>query len=173
MAERTPLSQYYRESRVRLSAFVSEHAEADDTPVPATPGWTVHDVIAHLVGVAEDLVSGKLTDGPTFEWTAGHVARGGGIPTAELLQKWAGLSPDTERIADGGAGPLVGGLPLAARPPQPGAAGADGLVRRPRAVPRRAVHLRPREGGRRRVGRLAGRANRAPAVGFALSSGSR
>lgn len=107
MAERTPLSQYYRESRERLSAFVREHPAVDATPVPATPGWTVHDVIAHLTGVAEDFASGKLTGGPTAEWTAGHVARGAGVPTVELLDKWAGLSADVERLADGGVWPVV------------------------------------------------------------------
>jgi uncharacterized protein (TIGR03083 family) len=107
MTERTPLSQYYRESRERLSAFVRDHAAAEATPVPATPGWTVHDVVAHLTGVAEDLASGKLTGGPTAEWTAGHVARGTGVTTAELLEKWSGLSAEVERIADGGVWPVV------------------------------------------------------------------
>jgi uncharacterized protein (TIGR03083 family) len=107
MAERTPLSTYYRESRERLSAFVREHPEADSTPVPATPGWTVHDVIAHLTGVAEDLVSGKLKGGPTPEWTAGHVARGAGVPTADLLDRWSELSPAVEPIADTGVWPVV------------------------------------------------------------------
>ncbi len=107
MAERTPLSQYYRESRERLSAFVRQRPDADATSVPATPGWTVHDVIAHLTGVAEDLLSGRLTGGPTAEWTAGHVARGAGVPTTELLDTWSGLSPEVERVADGGVWPIV------------------------------------------------------------------
>jgi uncharacterized protein (TIGR03083 family) len=108
MAERTPLSEYYRESRERLSSFVREHLDADSTPVPATPGWTVHDVIAHLTGVAEDLAGGwKPTGGPTPEWTAGHVARGAGIPTPELLDKWSALSPAVEKLVDNGIWPVV------------------------------------------------------------------
>ncbi len=107
MAERTPLSQYYRESRERLSALVRQHPDEDATPVPATPGWTVHDVIAHLTGVAEDLASGKLTSGPTAEWTAGHVTRGAGVATDELIEKWSGVSPDVERLADGGVWAVV------------------------------------------------------------------
>ena len=108
MAERTPLSTYYREGRERLTALVREHPDADATPVPATPGWTVHDVIAHLTGVAEDLATGAPpSGGPTFEWTAGHVARGAGVPTEELLKRWAGFSPVVESIVDKGVWPPV------------------------------------------------------------------
>jgi uncharacterized protein (TIGR03083 family) len=107
MTERTPLSQYYRESRERLSALLGAHPGTDSAPVPATPGWTVHDVVAHLTGVAADLASGKLTSGPTVEWTSGHVARGEGVTTEDLLEKWAGLSPAVERIADDGNWPVV------------------------------------------------------------------
>lgn len=99
MAERTPLSQYYRESRGRLSEFVRFHRGSDETPVPATPGWTVHDVIAHLTGVAEDLAAGTPpSGGPTSEWTAGHLARGAGLSTEALLQAWAGVSPAVDPL---------------------------------------------------------------------------
>ena len=78
------MSQYYREGRERLSAFVRDHLDEADTPVPATPGWTVHDVIAHLTGVAEDMVNGSVPkNGPTPEWTGGHVQRGAGVSTAD------------------------------------------------------------------------------------------
>jgi uncharacterized protein (TIGR03083 family) len=108
MAERTPLSQYYRESRERLAEFVRFHRGSDATPVPATPGWTVHDVIAHLTGVAEDLASGTPpTGGPSAEWTAGHVARGEGVSTEQLLQRWAAVSPAVESIVDKGVWPPV------------------------------------------------------------------
>jgi hypothetical protein len=82
-----------------VTALVLAHPEADRAPAPATPGWCVHDVVAHLTGVAQDVGAGWLpTGGPTAEWTAGHVARGAGIPTAELLETWAAGSPAVEAL---------------------------------------------------------------------------
>ena len=101
MTERTPLSQYYREGRERLTALVRAHLDKDATPVPANPGWTVHDVIAHLTGVAQDIANGTVSkQGPTPEWTNGHVQRGAGVSTDELLERWSTLSADAERVVD-------------------------------------------------------------------------
>ncbi|MGH3319835.1 MAG: maleylpyruvate isomerase N-terminal domain-containing protein [Streptosporangiaceae bacterium] len=101
MADRVPLSELYRGARERVSDLVFAHPEADDVPAPATPGWRVHDVVAHLTGAAEDLAGGwRPTGGPTDEWTAGHVARGKDVPIVELLEKWARLAPTVERLLD-------------------------------------------------------------------------
>ena len=99
MADRVPLSLLYREARERTAAFVPG---LDDTlPVPATPGWSVHDVVAHVVGAAQDVGSGKgPTDGPTPEWTATHVERGRGVPTAELLRRWDEASVAVEALLE-------------------------------------------------------------------------
>lgn len=102
MAQHRALSQLYRGARQRLSELVLAHPEADGEPVPATPGWSIHDVVAHVTGVAEDLAGGwRPTGGPTDEWTAGHVARGRGVPTTGLLEKWAAVSPAIEDLVDG------------------------------------------------------------------------
>ncbi|MGH3503566.1 MAG: maleylpyruvate isomerase N-terminal domain-containing protein [Nocardioidaceae bacterium] len=101
MADRVPLSELYRGTRERVSDLVLAHPEADGDPVPATPGWRVHDVVAHLTGAAEDLAGGwRPTGGPTEQWTAGHVARGKDVPTAGLLEKWVQLSPAIEQLLD-------------------------------------------------------------------------
>jgi uncharacterized protein (TIGR03083 family) len=55
------------------------------TTVPATPGWTVHDVLAHLAGGASDAVTGRMEGAPTPEWTARHVAERAPLPVAELV----------------------------------------------------------------------------------------
>ena len=44
------------------------------TRSPATPGWTVHQVLAHLAGSASDAVSGRMDGAPGEESTARHVA---------------------------------------------------------------------------------------------------
>jgi hypothetical protein len=102
MAERVPLSTLYAETRQRLTGFVLSRAGDWDRPAPATPGWTVHDLVAHLTGLAEDVAGGWLpTGGPIEERTAGHVARGRDVPVPELAEKWAKFSRTVEEVLDG------------------------------------------------------------------------
>jgi len=104
MTDGTSLSVLYRDARERVTGLVRAHPEAADNPVPATPGWRVHDVIAHLTGVSEDLTSGwRPTGGPTDEWTATHIARGRDVPTEQLLERWAELGLAVERLVDAGS----------------------------------------------------------------------
>lgn len=97
------LSGLYRAARLRIMELVTGHPERWDLPVPATPGWRVHDVVAHLVGGAEDITGGRVpVDGPTSQWTAAHVRRGRGKVLVELLDRWDDRSRVLERIIDRG-----------------------------------------------------------------------
>ena len=101
MSAQIPLSELYRQTRSSFTAFVSARANSWDATVPATPGWTVHDVVAHVTGVAQDVACGEVPEaGPTPEWTAAHVARGRDIATADLLSAWAQASPAVEALLD-------------------------------------------------------------------------
>jgi uncharacterized protein (TIGR03083 family) len=102
MADRVPLSTLYQDARERVTGLLCGPLD-DALPVPATPGWTIHDVLAHLTGVAEDLANGRPpANGPTPEWTAGHVERGRDVPVPELLDRWAGHSRALGPILDRG-----------------------------------------------------------------------
>ncbi len=62
-----------------------------DRVVPATPEWTVHDVLAHVVGIATDLNAQRFPaddDQGGSAWAAAQVARGRGRSVAELLAAW-------------------------------------------------------------------------------------
>jgi hypothetical protein len=101
MAERVPLSVLYRDGRERMSEFVLTHLDRDGQPVPATPGWTVHDAVAHLTAIAEDVADGwRPSRPPTPDETAVHVARRTGVPTVELLERWAVAAPVLEDLVD-------------------------------------------------------------------------
>jgi uncharacterized protein (TIGR03083 family) len=101
MAERIPLSVHYRDGRERLSSFVRDHLDRDTVPVPATPGWTVHDAVAHLTAIAEDIAGGwRPSRPPTAEETEQHVVRSAGVPTVEVLARWAAASPAVEAYLD-------------------------------------------------------------------------
>jgi uncharacterized protein (TIGR03083 family) len=78
--------ELYRATRRRVMALVDG---ADETvSVPATPAWTVHDVVAHLAGIVEDAAAGNVAGAPGEAWTAAQVARGRDVPFDELLERW-------------------------------------------------------------------------------------
>jgi uncharacterized protein (TIGR03083 family) len=83
------LAELYRDGRARFAALVRDLSEDELTaPVPACPGWKVRDVVAHLAGVAEDVVTGNTAGAPGSDWTAAQIRRGAGRPVAELLEQW-------------------------------------------------------------------------------------
>lgn len=90
--------QPYLDIRARLDALL--RGSAGDAPVDACPGWTVHDVVAHLAGLCEDWVSNNLLGYASDEWTAAQVARGDGQSLDELLDRWATAIDDFAALPD-------------------------------------------------------------------------
>ena len=85
----TEVADHYRTARLRITELVlslddDELARA----VPACPGWTVHDVVSHITGVADDALNGRMDGVATDPWTAAQVERGRGASTADLLERW-------------------------------------------------------------------------------------
>jgi uncharacterized protein (TIGR03083 family) len=95
-AERLNLGTVYAETRARVGALVSGAPDAAAIPVPACPEWTVHDVVAHLVAVVEDVLGGRLTGIPTNEATAEQVARRAGRPVSDMVAEWNAIAPAFE-----------------------------------------------------------------------------
>jgi uncharacterized protein (TIGR03083 family) len=62
-------------------------AEAS-TVVPTCPEWTVHDVVAHVVGVVADAMAGRLDGVATDPWTAAQVEARRGESIAAMLDEW-------------------------------------------------------------------------------------
>lgn len=81
----TDWGELYREHVAAVSALARELSDDElAMTVPGTPAWTVHDVIAHLAGVAADGVTGRMDGAPTPEWTARHVGERAGLPVVDL-----------------------------------------------------------------------------------------
>lgn len=59
------------------------------TPLPTCPGWAVRDVVAHLAGLCEDWVEGRLSGYASDEWTAAQVARFATSSVDEILARWS------------------------------------------------------------------------------------
>lgn len=94
------LGTSYSESRRRLTALVEAlpDGDAESTAVACCPGWTVHDVVAHLTAVAEDAVAGRLTGPPSDEESAAQVARWSEVPTRQVLDAWNAAAPALEKL---------------------------------------------------------------------------
>ena len=100
----------YRTCRERISALVAAPGIDTDRVVPATPRWTVHDVIAHLSGISDDATSGNMDGAPGDEWTAAQVERGRALTVGQLVERWEHNSPMLEAFfsSPAGAGSLNG-----------------------------------------------------------------
>lgn len=62
----------YREAQGRIMTLVNN--QNAETPVPACPGWTVKDVVAHLCGAMRDVAKGETDEVGEEAWTARQVA---------------------------------------------------------------------------------------------------
>jgi uncharacterized protein (TIGR03083 family) len=102
----------YRGVRERVTGIVAAlDRGADEAPVPATPSWRIHDLLAHLVGVSRDAVEGRLDGVSTDAWTAAQVERRRDAATEALLAEWDEYGPRFERrlgrLPDSAAGRAV------------------------------------------------------------------
>lgn len=88
------LGAMYRAARLRISRLVDDDCAA--VRVPATPSWDVHDVVAHLAGITEDVRSGNMDGVTTDPWTAAQVERGRSKTVAQLVSMWDEYAPQVE-----------------------------------------------------------------------------
>lgn len=67
--------------------------------VAACPAWTVRDVLAHLAGVEDDVLAGRLDGVATDPWTAAQVDARRDRTLTEILDEWEQKGPQVEAIA--------------------------------------------------------------------------
>jgi uncharacterized protein (TIGR03083 family) len=92
------LGALYGMVRERLAGVVAEVPEPATVAVPACPGWSVQDVIAHLVAICDDMLGGRLRRAPTDQWTAAQVAARKDQSMADLLADWAAVGPKFQAL---------------------------------------------------------------------------
>jgi uncharacterized protein (TIGR03083 family) len=105
-------ARLYQETKERIVALVAGLDDAAlSTAVAACPGWSVRDVVAHVVAVAEDWVGGRLAGPPTDEETAAQIARFGGYRLAEILAAWTDAAAALDHMAEtAGVKPPLGDI---------------------------------------------------------------
>jgi uncharacterized protein (TIGR03083 family) len=90
-------SAEYGKLRARVrDVLAASDAAALDLRAPATPEWRVRDVLAHLVGVVDDVRNGRLYGVATDPWTDAQVNARKDCTVAEMLDEWDELSPAFE-----------------------------------------------------------------------------
>jgi uncharacterized protein (TIGR03083 family) len=94
-------------TRVRDVILVADPA-AFARPAPATPGWSAHDVVAHLVGVADDVVNGRLEGIASDPWTQAQVDRRADSSVEEMLAEWEVNGPAFEGLLAGAPAEIAG-----------------------------------------------------------------
>ena len=93
------LAEVYSASRNRLIERAAHLTEAQQqVQVPATPLWTVADVYRHLVGVASDVLTGRLEGRGTPDWTAVQVSSRAEQGLPEVCAEWERLAPKFEQL---------------------------------------------------------------------------
>lgn len=109
----------YCETRERV-IDLARNLDPDQT-VPACPGWTVHSVIAHLVGLATDVANGRVDGYAGAAWTARQIDERSKHSMSDLIDEWRGFSAnglptlrisptDSDRTWDVGTGQPVAWL---------------------------------------------------------------
>lgn len=76
----------YRDVQGRIMSMVN--SQNASTPVPACPGWTVRDLVAHLAGVLDDLARNRLEGSGSDEWTARQVDERKDRSASGIMAEW-------------------------------------------------------------------------------------
>lgn len=98
------LGAAYGAARARICSLVVDAGVNPALVVPATPEWTVHDVVAHLSGIAVDGTTGNMEGAPGDAWTAAQVARNAHRTIAEMVDEWSRTGPLMEAFLSSPAG---------------------------------------------------------------------
>lgn len=95
----TDLHERYRAGKERIAAFARELTpEQLAAPVPACPGWSVRDTLAHLVANADDGVGGRMSGIPDDAQTGAQVQARRDLAIGELLAQWDAAFPAIEHL---------------------------------------------------------------------------
>lgn len=109
MVDRARIETHYLASEASLSELLrSLPSDELDAPVPACPGWSVLDVLRHVVGITEDAAAGKLGGVPDDEQTAAQIASRADRGLDDLLTSWDALAPTfASNVAANGVWPAA------------------------------------------------------------------
>jgi uncharacterized protein (TIGR03083 family) len=91
----------YAESRERLVELMTSLSDEElSKPVPACPGWRTRDVLAHVVGIATDTLSGRIEGAGSEEYTSRQITERKENSVEEMASEWSEHAPAFEEMLD-------------------------------------------------------------------------
>jgi len=94
-------AEAYRTLRTTVVELARAHPADLDRIAPATPAWQARDLLAHLGGVCDDVVNGKLEGVGTNPWTAAQVDKRAAWSVEEILVDWEQHGEALDALIDG------------------------------------------------------------------------
>jgi len=91
----------YRLVHGRVDALIRGRAGVAELTVPACPAWTIRQTVAHLAGLAQDIVSLNMEKKGADSWTQAQVDRLSGHTIDELLDLWGQVIGPVTTMLDG------------------------------------------------------------------------
>jgi uncharacterized protein (TIGR03083 family) len=88
-----PAELYERERLAFVALLRALPAERLMAPIPATPAWTVHDALSHVVGITADLNAQEFGAGDSDSWTARQVETRRHDSIDDLATEWDREAP--------------------------------------------------------------------------------
>lgn len=88
------VAEAYVELRARVIAILRALDESvGDTVVPHCPQWTVRDLAAHMLGVPDDIINGRMEGVASDAWTQAQVERHRHLSLREMADALQHLAP--------------------------------------------------------------------------------
>lgn len=89
----------YLDLRARvIDLLVSIPDASADLAVPHCPNWSVRDVVAHMAGVVEDILAGRMEGVTTEAWTQAQVDRHRHETLSEVRGAWTATITDFDVV---------------------------------------------------------------------------
>jgi len=93
------LTAAYRAFRLRLTDMGRGLDQAvADAKTPTCPDWSVKDVLAHMTGIAADILDGNVEGAATEAWADAQVDKRRYLSLAEVLDEWDTKGPLLEDV---------------------------------------------------------------------------
>ena len=90
----------YAGVRQRINELVEGVSDRTGDSVPACPAWRVRDLLAHVAGVVDDVLGGRLDGAGSDPWTAAQVEARRTRPVEDVLAEWNEQAPQLEGVLD-------------------------------------------------------------------------
>lgn len=93
------LTAAYRTFRLRLTALARGLDSAvADRKTPTCPEWSTKDVVAHMAGIAADILDGNVAEAATEAWADAQVDQRSGASLDDVLDEWDAKGPLLEDL---------------------------------------------------------------------------